>query len=367
MSCANTVVVFVTIKMDINKGKIRIKDIAERANVSTGTVDRVLHNRGEVKEETRKKVMDIVKEMEYTPNLLAKSLALKKTFRIAAVIPAISANNPYWEKPLEGIRKGAKEISDYNTAVDIYTFNAGDEQSYKKVLQTVLKAQPEGVILNPVFKETSLEFTVSLDEANIPYVYIDVNLEKGNNLAYFGQNAKQSGKVAAKIMHRVLPEGSLILVPKLTNHKVISTHLQRREEGFVEYFDESDKKNCNFISVKIDLLEKNEPQKTLQKVFADNPDIKAVFVPNSRVFRVAEFMRGQGREDLFLLGFDLINKNIKFLNEEVIDFLISQKPEEQGRNGVMALFEHLVMGKKMQPINHSPIDIIVKENIEYYK
>lgn len=352
--------------MKSSKGKIRIKDIAKRANVSTGTVDRVLHNRGEVKEETREKIMSIVKEMEYTPNLLAKSLALKKTYRLAAVIPAISENNPYWEKPLAGIKRGVEAVADYNTTVDINTFNAADEDSYRSVLEKVLKSKPEGVILNPFFKEASLDFVNKLDVANIPYVYIDIDLEAGNNLAYFGQNAKQSGKVAAKIMNRVLSKGSQVLVPKLTNHKVISSHLQRREEGFKEFFVDSNNCNCKFISAEIDLLEKNEPQKTLKKVFAENPDIKAVFVPNSRVFKVAEFMQAEGKTDIFLLGFDLINQNVEYLKKDVIDFLISQKPEDQGYNGVMALFDSIVLGKEMQPINHSPIDIIVKENIEYY-
>jgi LacI family transcriptional regulator len=55
-------------------GKIRIKDIAEKASVSIGTVDRVLHNRGEVAEETRQQVLNIIAKLGYTPNLLAKSL-----------------------------------------------------------------------------------------------------------------------------------------------------------------------------------------------------------------------------------------------------------------------------------------------------
>ena len=52
--------------MEEKKKKIRIKDIAQLANVSVGTVDRVLHNRGNVNEEKWEKVMKIINELSYT-------------------------------------------------------------------------------------------------------------------------------------------------------------------------------------------------------------------------------------------------------------------------------------------------------------
>ena len=57
----------------------RLKDIAELSGVSTGTVDRILHNRGKVSEEAQKKVEKVLKEIDYHPNLIARSLALKKS------------------------------------------------------------------------------------------------------------------------------------------------------------------------------------------------------------------------------------------------------------------------------------------------
>jgi LacI family transcriptional regulator len=89
----------------IQKDKTRIKDIAKMANVSVGTVDRVLHNRGEVSLETRKQVMSIVDQLGYTPNLIAKSLALKKNHEIAVLIPSSANDNPYWDMPLSGIKQ----------------------------------------------------------------------------------------------------------------------------------------------------------------------------------------------------------------------------------------------------------------------
>jgi LacI family transcriptional regulator len=58
---------------------IRIKDIAKMAGVSEGTVDRVLHNRGNVSTEALKMVNDVLKKIHYRPNLIARSLGRSKT------------------------------------------------------------------------------------------------------------------------------------------------------------------------------------------------------------------------------------------------------------------------------------------------
>lgn len=371
--CALTEILFIfavyvhgIFQMTKTKGKIRIKDIAEKAGISIGTVDRVLHNRGEVKEETRKKVMDIIDEMGYTPNLLAKSLASKKTHHFIAIIPDASDNNPYWRKPMDGILKGASEIKDYNATVETLFFNATDKISFNKACRKSLKVNPAGVVLDPVFKQESYEFTQQLDQQNIPYVYVDTDLEKGNNLSYFGQNAKQSGRVAAKLFNNCLIENSKILILKLANKGVISHHLQKREEGFIEYFNESNSCSCEIESANIDLLEEGQPGKALQSIFNRKSDVKGIFVPNSRVFHVANWLLKNNKADVFLLGYDLIDQNIEYLNKGVIDYLIGQKPEEQGYNSVLSLFNHVVAKKDVEKTNYSAIDIIIKENIEFY-
>ena len=67
--------------------KIRIKDIAALAGVSTGTVDRVLHNRGEVSQKSRKKIEKILTELNYQPNIYATALASKKNIPLLLYYP----------------------------------------------------------------------------------------------------------------------------------------------------------------------------------------------------------------------------------------------------------------------------------------
>ena len=87
--------------------KARIKDIAKLAGVSIGTVDRVIHNRGEVAEKTRLKVQRILKETNYSPNVMAQVLKSKKRFHLVSLLPEPTENKFILEKTSCGYEKGS--------------------------------------------------------------------------------------------------------------------------------------------------------------------------------------------------------------------------------------------------------------------
>ena len=80
---------------------IRIKDIAERAGVSVGTVDRVLHNRPNVSKTALEKVNKALKEMDYKPNVYASALAYNKSYTFYIVLPK-HEQEAYWDEVEEG-------------------------------------------------------------------------------------------------------------------------------------------------------------------------------------------------------------------------------------------------------------------------
>ena len=74
-----------------------IFDVARLAGVSRGTVDRVVYGRGRVSEETRQKVAKAIAELGYSPNPNASSLANRKEYRFACLIPQFKKGD-YWEE-----------------------------------------------------------------------------------------------------------------------------------------------------------------------------------------------------------------------------------------------------------------------------
>jgi LacI family transcriptional regulator len=351
----------------VTSAKIRIKDIAVLASVSAGTVDRVLHNRGEVAEETRKQILEIVESMGYTPNLVAKSLALKKTYRIAALIPGERNDNPYWQKPRIGIEQAYGEIKDFNSDVDVYTFNMRSEDSFVKSFEKMLKTEPDGIIFNPVFLTSSHTVIKRCEEKHIPYIFIDINLDGCNNLAYYGQDAFRSGYLAAKLMNYSMTEGSEILILRLTHHLGSNHHLVQREKGFLDFFKEQKKKDQKLFSQEIKISDEKILANTLTRYCENGSGPKGIFVTNSRVYKVAGQLERMNITGTTLIGYDLIQENTCYLEKGIISFLIGQNPEDQGYRSIMAMFNYLLLNKPVNKINYSPIDVILKENISYYK
>ena len=77
--------------------RIRIKDIALRAGVSVGTVDRVIHNRANVSKKAVEKVREALEEMDYQPNMYASALAYNKKYLFILLIPKHD-KEAYWDE-----------------------------------------------------------------------------------------------------------------------------------------------------------------------------------------------------------------------------------------------------------------------------
>ena len=240
------------------------------ANVSIGTVDRVLHNRGEVNAATRDRILSFVDELDYTPNLLAKSLALKRNFNIAVLVPDGDKSNPYWKKPMTGIQKAISELKDYNSNISVVTYNPGDEQSFIGKFELILSEHPDGIIFAPHFHKASLQKIRECEKQGIPYILIDMNIEAAANLSYFGQDALQSGTCCGHADALRTAGRIKVLILKLGWNKAITPHLHRREEGFLEYFKKTEGHAIQTISLSIDLSRKNEPDESLHTVFSSN-------------------------------------------------------------------------------------------------
>src|SRR5690349_21666879 len=85
---------------------LTLEDIARLSGVSRSTVSRVVNGDENVKEETRKRVLDIIHEHNFQPNLLARSLAAGQTRVLGLVIPAGVATiftDPYFPQIIQSV------------------------------------------------------------------------------------------------------------------------------------------------------------------------------------------------------------------------------------------------------------------------
>jgi LacI family transcriptional regulator len=342
-----------------------VREIARRANVSTATVDRVLHNRTGVSEKTKKRINDIIKELDYQPNILASRLASRKIITLAILVPDVSEETDFWEAPLNGVRRAEAEIRQYGVQTLTFFFDLNSKESYIKKTKEILDLDVNGILVAPSFISETKDFARECTSRKIPFVFIDSDIPELQSLSYIGPHLYKSGYVGAKLLtYRLQPEKKVLIIN--ISKEIDNFNYEAIEEGFRAYF--SDNGNPNEI-VRIDIQETDYQSvaRHLTYVFHLNKDIGAAFVTNSRVHTVASFLKNSHRTEVSLIGYDFVKDNVKYLENNVIDFLICHRPEDQAYRGIMALYQTLVMNAAVSRLNYMPIDIVTKENYEFYQ
>lgn len=120
---------------------LTIRDIAQLADVSVATVSRVLNNQGGVKEKTRRRVLDVMKEYNYTPNLVARSLTTKKSMMLGCVLPDIS--NPFFSAVFLAIESHAVSLGYHLLLTN--TMNSSELETAS--LNTLADKQVDGIFI----------------------------------------------------------------------------------------------------------------------------------------------------------------------------------------------------------------------------
>lgn len=346
--------------------RVRIKDIAEIANVSTGTVDRVIHNRGEVSPHTREKIQKLLMEFDYKPDIAARSLALKRDIHLAVVMPKVVNDHTFWELPQRGIRRALKSQDHDHVTLHHYYFDQMDRNEFDAIAEQFPYETVEGVLFAPVFGEESTGFLMRCSEKHIPVILFNSFLEGPSVKSFVGQDAYQSGYVAARLMDYGMEQGGDVAIVNMSARKDHYAHIVDREKGFRAYFANARGKRNHLVSIDLNGAD-DEVLKEKLKETCSSYKISGIFVTNSRVHKVARFLNETGRKRIRLVGYDLLPENILFLEQDRIDFLISQRPEEQAFLGLNSLYNLVVFKREPDPKQWLPIDIITRENIAYYQ
>jgi LacI family transcriptional regulator len=346
--------------------RVRIKDIARLAEVSPGTVDRVIHNRGEVSEITRSKVKRILQELDYQPDILASTLAHKRSILFSVIMPVSANGSDFWQAPNLGIEKAVKELAHFGISVQGYYFDMFNKESFISCCNELLNDKPDAVLMAPLFPEESVSFILRCQSMNIPVTIFNSRIDEMAGVNFIGQDSQQSGLLAAKLITWGMASSGDILILNMAGRNYNHKHILERERGFRSYFVTNSLSSLNLHTIELTQATEEAFKKHLDKAFS-HLRVKGVFVTNSRVHRVGCYFNEMGVRNVRLIGYDLLPENIRFLKEGVIDFLISQKPEEQGYLGIRSLFAKCILKTDVPDNQFIPIDIITRENIDFYE
>ncbi|WEG11192.1 LacI family DNA-binding transcriptional regulator [Pullulanibacillus sp. KACC 23026] len=182
---------------------VRIKDVAEKANVSTATVSHVINNTGKISKETQKKVQKVIKELNYQPNRIAKSLKLKKTNTIGVIVEDITVFNA--PEIIDGINKYADEhgwsIIMTNMRLNQLYGNKSERDEMcvihaPKAAQELVNKQVDGILYIGVHAR---DMSGIMPKIKIPIVYTYCYTSEENG-CYVNYNDEQTAYNATKYL-----------------------------------------------------------------------------------------------------------------------------------------------------------------------
>jgi len=345
----------------------RLVDIARLAKVSIGTVDRVIHNRGRVSEETKEKVNEAIAQINYKPNPAAQILSMRKKRVIGVLVPEYMPGD-YWSEVEKGIAKAEEEMADYGFIIERLHFDRYNIDSFNQQIENIKQLEEiNGLVVSPQYRQNSIDLSTYLHSQKLPFIFIDSNINDCNPFSYFGIHSSKAGRVLASLaMDLIKDKEDILIVNFQADKSKRATQIDLIDKGFEELLNEiSFTGNVHRLYLS---PESKKWEKELLSYLAANPAIKIATVFNSLSHYLAQVKKKYNITNLQILGFDLTQKNIDFLQKGYIKLLISQRPEAQGYQSVKTLCRYLAFPPEPVPaVNFMPVDIIIKENLEFYQ
>jgi len=350
------------------QSKIRIKDIAEMAGVSVGTVDRVIHGRTNVSQRSYQKVQRVLDEINYVPNHYASALASNKVYKFAAILPMHEVDS-YWARVEKGLYDGVRKFNDFKISFKVFSYDPFNDDSFKAECDNLITSQPDAVIIGPIFNHNIMSaFVERLASLDIPYALLDSNWPEFQPVTFYGQDSQKSGEFSGRIMQMATGgKGQIAIFRVMGEGRVASRQQMDREVGFRAYM-KNYCPDCEILDVNLYAYDKEGMKKILRTFFTENPDVQYALSFNSSIHLVGNFLHTEMPEHphVTLLGYDAVDANVKCVKDGTVDFLVAQHPHDQGLNCFRTMFNACVLHIKQKRDHYVSIELLTRENIDFY-
>lgn len=338
---------------------VTMKEIADLANVSRGTVDRVLNNRGSVNPQTAEKVRQIARTLGYKPNRAGMALAAqKKKLRIGVVL--FGPENPFFQQVLEGITRKAEELAAYDCTVLIrrVIFDAGAQLS---AIDELMDLGIHGLVITPYNDPLIIEKINRLQEQGIPVITSNTDIQGSSRLAYVGSNYYEGGRTAGGLM-RLVTEGKANL-GIITGSSQVLCHTERIA-GFLDVIRKT-APDIQLLTVAKNHDDEFESYEVTKRFLEEYPQADAIFFAAAGLQGGCRAILNTGRQNhMKVICFDAETAVPSMVECGLVCASISQQPRKQGSLPLELLFDFLTTGNPPdQDVYYVDAAIKIRENL----
>ncbi|HXY25453.1 MAG TPA: substrate-binding domain-containing protein [Candidatus Acidoferrum sp.] len=336
--------------------------IAEIADVSIGTVDRALHGRGGIKEATRQRILEIARQIGYTPNLAARALSVARAgARIGVCMPR--EIHFFYDQLWSGVLEEEDRASQLGIEFvnrPVPALGEGDTEAFKELTASGV----DGIILtagNPK------DLTPLVDEAEskgIRVVCVSTDAPESHRSSIVCVEPYLNGCLAGELMGKFLPAGSKVAV--VAGMLMAEDHRQKAH-GFSETFP----KYCPGGKI-VAVIEGHEDEdESFQKTFdllRRFPGLAGIYVNTVNCLPVCRALgaRGLGGK-IRLITTDLFAEMSPYFKKGTIAASIYQHPHRQGQIAVRVMADNLSSKVNLPPAVHLSPGVVMSCNLHLFR
>ncbi|MFC5702675.1 LacI family DNA-binding transcriptional regulator [Cohnella faecalis] len=343
--------------MDQSK-RLTVKELARQIGVSVATLDRVLNNRGNVKPDTYRMVMEKIKEMNYTPNKSASFLSRKNEYVMAIVFPELPEY--FWNQVERGVQTAIDEFRDYGLHVHIIRSEKYDLDRQKAIFMELIESgKYDAIAISP---NDPQEFADIIDhgvDRGVAICTFNSDSPLSKRLFYVGCDYRVAGRLAADVLCKLIGSKTRVgLIMSYTNFQ-----MQQKVTGFREVVGEYD-----HIELIGPLKLQQEDYDSLDTFIDYFRQVDGIYVSSAKLDRVAKHLADANlSKPIALIGHDMTEEIYGHLRKGVVTATICQDPVNQGYLTVKSMFDYLVSGEKAnEKENITKLELVTKENARYY-
>ncbi|EAH1509687.1 LacI family transcriptional regulator [Listeria monocytogenes] len=275
--------------------KTSIKDIAKLSGVSVATVSRVINDNGRFSEETREKVLAIIKETNYQMNFSAKSLRMNKSFSVGILVPDIS--NYFFSSVVQQIEAILFDQG-YSTIICNTGRNLDKEMAYLNMLESKMV---DGLIVISGADEFGFKYTNA--ENGIPYVCIDRQPKDKKDTIFISSNHYQGAFEATEALIHAGVKSPVIFM-----HSRQSSSAKERLKGFQDALKKNNIRYDPDVSKFTVDLQIHDYQKSIITFVNEVTTMDGIFAINDNIaLELLNLLPTIGKKipnDIKVIGFD---------------------------------------------------------------
>ena len=337
-----------------------LKQIAEIANVSRGTVDRVLHGRYGVDPKTRARVLAVMQELDYKPNAMAQALrGLQNEFRIGAIVP--SEANPFYRDINSGIDEASKMAATYGMEVIKLTMDCVTVENQLECIDKIEEMNVCGIMLVPIENQRIRERINRLPES-VPVITFNSDISGTKRMCFVGNDHIMAGRTAGQLMSIVVRESGKIAL--LISQMDFLAHVERIH-GFGKVLEEERGGEIEMIGPYMTYESEERAFSIVKDLIHREKNLVGIYMAGGGQQAAARALAQSGKAGkIHMICHDMLPETIHYLKERVVDFTIGQEAFMQGYMPVEIFRDYHMFGRKPKLSRlFTGIDIRSRENV----